>query len=473
MASTDLYPISDVYNSGWTAASGSTLWNMINGQDQDDTTYIQVTNTGLPFKVQANPVFPPYGPGASTVSVNIVARTTTGSAFINGSAYDADGKYIGDITKNINTTTYSAYVVPLNQNLSNNFKGITIELQNSANPGVSSQLSTLRISDLSVTVSSAPFVERMTFQEAVNRTYGYGPHDYSPEEAIARYLQLDDKYYKGKYTLQQLYNILHFNKKDKSLYTSDPIRYYGNTRASLVDLQTNPAPLDGAAYSKETLAAKEIASSITFPDILTTHLPQVTRYGFSQNVMNLSANDGSVLYTNASLPSAYQDNGTSLYVGYSAGVFATGSIPAFMSSTTIGQYAMGLEIKPFAASSSYVGQNTLFEIPNFLRIDFSGSGFNQFVLQMSDGAAYVSGMQSNGVTFGAGETVRLEYLYVVPSLIANSYVNNVANAFVSDGAFNGGTLGATFYLGTDAAAANPFSGAISELRFTDDIKLYD
>lgn len=469
MASTNLFPISDVYNSGWTAASGTTLWNMINGADQTDGTYIQVANTGIPFKVQLRDV-PSYGPGASTVQANIVARTTTGSAFINGSAYDGDGKYIGDITKNVNSTTYSAYVINMSSNVGKNLKGITLEIQNSANSFVSSQLSTLRISDMSVTVSSSPFYEEKTLQENLNTLYGYGLHEYTPTEALVKYLGLDD-YYKGQYTFDQLYNILHFDdiKKDASAW--DPVAYNANVRHA-IDLATF-GPLDGKRFTRSEVAGKQIQVNESGPtEFVLNAFPTVERYSFNQRGNGLNSNNGNALYTNASLASAYKDSGTSLFVGYSAGIFATGTAPSFLPGA-IGQIGVQFDIKPFVHSSGYTGGTTLFELPNYMRVDYSGSGFDQFVVNLHDGSSYVSALQSNGVTFKANENVHFEIFCLLPELTIIYMVNGTANAFYSDAGFDGGTYPSTFYLGTNASKTSPFSGAISELRFTTDVKLLD
>lgn len=468
MASASFFPVSDVYNSGWTAASGSTLWNMINGADQDDTTYIQVTNTGIPFKVRLKDV-ERFGPGATTVQANIVARTTAGSAFINGSAYDGDGKYIGDITKNINTTTYSAYTVNMSSNIGFNFKGVTIEVQNSANAALSAP-NPLRISDMSITFSSAPYLEQKSFQEGLNKLYGYGDHEYTPAEAIAKYLGLDD-YYKGQYTLEQLYGILHFDDIKKDSNSWDQVAYNAQLRHA-VDLSTF-GPLDGRRFTRDKLAQQQLNFNANGPgEFILNAFPLVERYSFTRAGNGLVSNNNNTLYTNANLASAYQDNGKSLFVGYSAGIFATGTAPSFIP-TSVGSVGVQFNLKPFISSSGYTGGTTVFELPNYMKVDFSGSGFNQFVVSLHDGASYVSALQSNGVTFGQYEPVKFEIFCLLPELTILYMVNGTANAFYSDPAFTGGTYPSTFYLGTNAAAANPWSGAIDELRFTTDIKLLD
>lgn len=468
MASDNFYPVSDVYNSGWTAASGTTLWNMINGADQDDTTYIQVTNTGIPFKVQLRDVRG-YGPGATTLQANIVARTTAGSAFINGSAYDQYGVYIGDITKNVNSTTYSAYTINMSSNLHAGFKGITIEIQNSANAALSGP-NPLRISDLSVTVSSGPFTEKYTLQEAVNRLYGYGEHSYMPTEALAKYLALDD-YSNGKYTFEQMYNVLHFNSIDKDLNQWDPVAYNASVRTS-IDLGTF-GKLDGKRFQRNEVAIQQMKVNSSGPsEFVMNAFPYVERYSFNSAGNGLVSSRGNTLYTNANLNSAYQDNGRSLYVGYSAGIFSTGIAPSFLPGQ-IGQVGVQFNLKPFIHSSGYTGGTTVFELPNYMRVDFSGSGFDQFVVNLHNGSSYVSALQSNGVTFKAGENVKFEIFCLLPELTILYLVNGAANAFYNDPAFNGGTFPSTFYLGTNASKTNPWSGTIDELRFTTDVKLLD
>lgn len=471
MAGGSIHPVADVYNSGWTAASGTTLWNMIQGSDAD-TSYIQVANTGLPFKVTMRPAKDAVlGPRLFPVSVVIEARTTTGSAFINGSAYDKNGLYLGDVTKNINSTTYSAYVVNMSSTLGGDYSGISIEIQNSANPGVSSQLATLRITDMYMNMSASPFQEKYSFQEAINHVYGYGNTEYTPEQALTRYLGLENTY-NGQYSIEQLYNILHFNSLDKESRAWDPIADYANRRAS-IDLGTFSG-LDGKRYTREEAINKfSYLKQVPSQDIIMASFPKVERWDFTRNAKGLTSNLGNALYTNANLASAYQENGTSLFVGYSAGIFATGTVSTLLQEAPIGNVMMSMDITPFTASSSITGKQTIFEIPNYFRLDYSGSGFNQFVMNLHDGSSYVSALQSNGVTFGAREKVRVEILYVIPELTVQMLVNNSANAFYSDSGFNGNTLGSTFYLGTDASKANAFSGAINEFRFTDDIKLLD
>lgn len=310
------------------------------------------------------------------------------------------------------------------------------------------------------------------FDQVVREKYGYD-NRVTVEEALADYMGLGG-YSHGQYQVHELFNMMHFNRKDLNVDQHDPIAYYMNKNASL-DVTVFEA-YDPKQYTRDEYAVKNLLKDRQFAagdfafTTLEYGLPLIERYEFNEAYNGLESNTGNTLYTNGTLSSMYKENATALHVGYSAGVFATGTTPDMVPSL-VGGTLIQMDIKPYAASSSYVGQNTLFEIPDVFRIDFSGSGYNRFVAALHDGSSYVSAVPSDAITFGAGEDIQLEYYYVVPEILTKFIINGVHNTTVEDGDFNGvENLPSEYYVGTDQNAANPWSGSIRELRLTDDLK---
>ncbi len=456
-----LVPVSDLSASNWSASTGATLFGVLDdGATTNSSDYI----TGYGGTSYAQLGFTPATRSSGVITFTLDLQTQAAAQTGSLSMSALNGTTVLSTRSISPVATYTAIVFQTNSSSITDWSNISFAFQ---------QNSTANVNIYNIYSTIGDYVpyryqRSLPAEQVIKDFYGYG-NDKTASDAIAAYLGLEG-YYHGQYTLEQLFMILHFENPDKLAAESDPIAAYINTRASLK--LPDFTQYDGKAYDRQYLLNAEFYNRKDDPNQSFTQvaLPTVARYGFTRTQNGLSASNGDFLYTNASLNSAWKDGGTSFHVGYSAGIFATGVVESFVGNALTQMYQF--DVKPYLASTAYTGKNTLFEIPNYLRIDFSGSGYNRFIAVLHDGSTYSSSIPAPATTFAAGESVRFEFLYGIPELMCKFIVNGVHDDMVQDENFNGNTIGAAFYLGTNATAGTPFSGAFNEFRMSDSLKVF-
>lgn len=469
-------PNEDIQTAGWSTTSGTDFFAMVDeteGADDGDTTYLQTVavNSALILGFQ-NPPPPDFGTqGQEIVVRHRVNVNATGNTALVGHSILNYGSLVTS-TAVVITSTYSSLSIPLGSQLPtpNDYNGVQLKSQVLTAPqtgGVRITQEFLRMAD---PVIPALSYAKISEQEAINRILGNAEHEYSKEEALARALRIPG-WFHGKYTYEELVAMAHgYSPSDPIAQEHNPISRLVETVAGINDFIAM-TPGSHKYMTEQDFLSKKWAGNKVAAFVPVFPMPQIFSMTFDQSVP-LSPNIGT-FYTNAVSNSAFKDGGHEFHVGYSAGVFATASFANTLLEGALvgGNETHVLELRPYLASTAYTGQNTILELPGYLRIDYSGSGYNKFLATIADETnAYVSAIPSDAVTFGAGDLVHLALSYSYEGLDAKFYVNGVKSTPVTDDAFVGPAMPAVMFIGTNSAllansaSRSSFSGGIRSYR---------
>lgn len=467
-------PNEDIQTSGWSTQAGTSFFAMVaetEGAADDDTTYVETAavNSALILGFE-DPPPPDFGTqGQEMVVRHRVNVNATGNTALVGHSILDYGQLVTS-TAVVITSTYSSLSIPLGALLPtpNDYNGVQVKSMVLTAP----QTGEVRVTQYFLRTAepmlqALPYT-RVSEQEAINRLIGNGDHAFNKEEALARYLQIPG-WYAGKYTWEELVAIWHgFSPSDPIADEHDNIQRITETVAGANDF-VNLAPGPFKYHDEQSLLSKRAVYNAAnsflpaFPTPNTFSIPfDLAKYGITPNV--------GASYFNGTQNSAYKDSGHEFHVGYSAGIFMTAS---FENTVMVGKLQGGsetysIEMRPYLASTDFTGQNTILELPGYLRVDYSGSGYNRFVAQIADETnVYVSAVPSDAVTFAANEIINLAFSYAYDGLDAKFYVNDVKSASVSDGDFVGAAIPTTMFVGGNSAKTSSFSGGLRSLRIID------
>jgi hypothetical protein len=442
------------------------------GAADDDTTYVQTAavNSALILGFQ-NPPPPDFGTqGQEMVVRHRVNVNATGNTALVGHSILNYGQLVTS-TAVVITSTYSSLSIPLEALLPtpNDYNGVQVKSMVLTAP----QTGQVRVTQYFLRTGEPmltpfPYV-RLSEQEAIARLTGNGDHQYSKEEALAKYLNIPG-WYSGKYSWEELVAMLHgYSPSDPIAHEHDNVKRITETVGGIDDFTNFTTGVSSYMDEQELLSKKAYANA---GQIFTPMFPSPHAWSivFDQQAKPFFQPTVGSLYFNGVTNSGWKDSGHEFHVGYSAGIFMTAS---FQNTVIEGQLQGGgetyaIEMRPYLASTAYTAQNTIFELPGYLRVDYSGSGYNRFVAQIADGTnAYVSAVPSAPVTFAANDIVNLAFSYTYDGLNAKFYVNGVQGTSVSDGDFVGAAIPTTMFVGGNSAKTSSFSGGLRALRVLD------